>query len=149
MVASDWSPLIGSSVSLDANRGTAAADSVTCRPGTSDWCAGGFQTRCDEQKGSLSSEPDGGVTCTYPEYESESGTREVTLNELVLPTLQALGFRRTSTAQSAGWISLTCNGGSNCTAFGDACANHGGGASTEPDGGITCTVPDANCSGCD
>lgn len=128
-----------------AQGGAARADSVTCRPATSNWCANGFQIACDTQNGGLSTEPDGGITCTYPEYEESSTSDSKVALSLVKPL--ELGFRLPSTTRTAAWVSLTCHG--NCDAFAQSCSKAGGGMSSEPDGGNTCTVQDNTCSGCD
>jgi hypothetical protein len=124
----------------------AAADSITCRPATSNWCANGFQIQCERQDGGLSTEPDGGITCTYPESEESGDTSGFEAAQL----LQSpnFGLRLPSTTRTAAWVSLTCHG-RRCDEFAQTCDKAGGGMSTEPDGGSTCTVQDNTCSGCD
>jgi hypothetical protein len=54
--------------------GIAAADGgrqaieISCSPADSDWCAKDFVTACDNAKGGMSTGPDGGVTCSLPQY---------------------------------------------------------------------------------
>lgn len=146
-VAIDPSKISGSTATFRATQGTAAADSVTCRPASSNWCANGFQLACDRSEGGLSTEPDGGITCTYPEHESAARELELTTEQRIVPPSPALGFRQTSRPQTAAWVSLTCNG--DCEWFVQACDRNGGGLSSEPDGGSTCTIQDDTCSGCD
>lgn len=147
VVAPNWAEIVGSTASFGTTREDTAADSITCRPGNSNWCANGFQIQCERQDGGLSTEPDGGVTCTYPEAESESDTFELKAEPNIVPLLP-LGLRDASPSQTAGWVSLTCHGPS-CEAFAARCDANGGGMSTEPDGGLTCTRQDTTCSGCD
>jgi hypothetical protein len=145
LIAIKRAEISDSSVIFQATK-DAAADSVTCRPATSNWCANGFQIACDTQNGGLSTEPDGGITCTYPESEESDGTRSLeAAQSLVEPS--SLGFRLPSTTRTAAWVSLTCHG--SCDAFAQSCTKAGGGMSSEPDGGSTCTVQDNTCSGCD
>lgn len=136
---------IGSGVMFQAMQG-AARDSITCRPATSNWCANGFQIQCERQDGGLSTEPDGGITCTYPESESND-TGGLTAQELLIEP-SGFGLKLPSTTRTAAWVSLTCHG-SRCDEFAASCDKAGGGMSTEPDGGKTCTVQDNTCSGCD
>lgn len=55
--------------------GFAAADGgrqaieISCAPADSDWCAKDFVTACDNAKGGMSTNPDGGVTCSLPQYD--------------------------------------------------------------------------------
>jgi len=37
---------------------------ITCHPPDHKWCAGDFQTACEEGGGGLSTEPDGGISCS-------------------------------------------------------------------------------------
>jgi hypothetical protein len=52
--------------------GSAAADDnrqaieISCAPAGSGWCATGFVAACDRNKGGLSTNPDGSVTCSMP-----------------------------------------------------------------------------------
>ena len=138
LITTGLSGIVGDAPLFQVKPGTSAADSITCRPGTSNWCANGFQIQCERQDGALSSEPDGGVTCTYPESESD-GTRNLTAKtSLIAPPARE---------RKGAWVNLTCNG--NCDAFAASCDKAGGGLSSEPDGGTTCTVQDNTCSGCD
>ncbi|MEZ5832532.1 MAG: hypothetical protein R3D05_15270 [Dongiaceae bacterium] len=41
---------------------------ISCKPASSDWCANGFVQACDKAKGGMSTDPDGGVTCSLPQY---------------------------------------------------------------------------------
>lgn len=147
VIATDWASIIGSAATLQSTPGTVAADSVTCRPGDSNWCSNGFQIACDTQDGGLSTEPDGGVTCTYPEEDSSGRTFDLTAEEQPLVLPPTLDFLGTATRHTASWVTLTCHG--NCDAFAQACAKKDGGLSTEPDGGTTCSIQDNTCSGCD
>jgi len=55
--------------------GFAAADGgrqaieISCSPADSDWCAKDFVTACDNAKGGMSTNPEGGVTCSLPQYK--------------------------------------------------------------------------------
>jgi hypothetical protein len=42
---------------------------ISCAPADSQWCADDFVAACDKAKGGLSTNPDGGVTCSLPQYE--------------------------------------------------------------------------------
>ena len=42
---------------------------ISCSPASSDWCAKDFVTACDNAKGGMSTDPDGGVTCSLPQHE--------------------------------------------------------------------------------
>lgn len=42
---------------------------ISCAPADSQWCADDFVQACDEQDGGMSTNPDGGVTCSLPQYE--------------------------------------------------------------------------------
>lgn len=42
---------------------------ISCKPASSSWCAKDFVTACDNAKGGMSTDPDGGVTCSLPQYK--------------------------------------------------------------------------------
>lgn len=42
---------------------------ISCFPASSSWCAEGFVAACDKNGGGMSSDPDGGVTCSLPQHE--------------------------------------------------------------------------------
>ena len=42
---------------------------ISCSPATSTWCAGGFVAACDKNGGGMSSNDDGGVTCSLPQHD--------------------------------------------------------------------------------
>ena len=42
---------------------------ISCSPASSDWCAKNFVQACDNAKGGMSTDPDGGVTCSLPQYK--------------------------------------------------------------------------------
>ena len=42
---------------------------ISCAPANSDWCAKDFVQACDNAKGGMSTNPDGGVTCSLPQYK--------------------------------------------------------------------------------
>lgn len=41
---------------------------ISCAPAGSDWCAKDFVQACANAKGGMSTNPDGGVTCSLPQY---------------------------------------------------------------------------------
>jgi hypothetical protein len=41
---------------------------ISCAPANSDWCAKDFVQACANAKGGMSTNPDGGVTCSLPQY---------------------------------------------------------------------------------
>ncbi len=51
-----------------AERGRQAIE-ISCAPADSDWCAKDFVTACDNADGGMSTNPDGGVTCSLPQHE--------------------------------------------------------------------------------
>ena len=51
-----------------AQRGRQAIE-ISCSPASSTWCAKDFVTACDNAKGGMSTGPDGGVTCSLPQYK--------------------------------------------------------------------------------
>jgi TRAP-type C4-dicarboxylate transport system substrate-binding protein len=51
-----------------AERGRQAIE-ISCSPASSSWCAKDFVTACDNAKGGMSTDPDGGVTCSLPQYK--------------------------------------------------------------------------------
>jgi len=51
-----------------AERGRQAIE-ISCSPASSSWCAKDFVTACDNAKGGLSTDPDGGVTCSLPQHK--------------------------------------------------------------------------------
>ena len=42
---------------------------ISCAPADSQWCADDFVQACDDHDGGMSTNPDGGVTCSLPQYE--------------------------------------------------------------------------------
>lgn len=42
---------------------------ISCSPAGSSWCAKDFVAACDKNGGGMSSDPDGGVTCSLPQHE--------------------------------------------------------------------------------
>lgn len=42
---------------------------ISCAPADSQWCADDFVAACDKAKGGMSTNPDGGVTCSLPQHE--------------------------------------------------------------------------------
>jgi hypothetical protein len=42
---------------------------ISCAPADSDWCANDFVAACDKNDGGMSTNPDGGVTCSLPQHE--------------------------------------------------------------------------------
>ena len=42
---------------------------ISCSPAGSDWCAKGFVAACDKAKGGLSSNDEGEVTCSLPQWK--------------------------------------------------------------------------------
>lgn len=42
---------------------------ISCSPASSSWCAKDFVAACDKNKGGMSTDPDGGVTCSLPQHE--------------------------------------------------------------------------------
>ena len=42
---------------------------ISCAPANSDWCAKDFVQACANAKGGMSTNPDGGVTCSLPQYQ--------------------------------------------------------------------------------
>ena len=42
---------------------------ISCAPADSQWCADDFVQACDNAKGGMSTNPDGGVTCSLPQHE--------------------------------------------------------------------------------
>ena len=42
---------------------------ISCAPADSDWCAKDFVQACANAKGGMSTNPDGGVTCSLPQYQ--------------------------------------------------------------------------------
>jgi hypothetical protein len=42
---------------------------ISCAPADSDWCANEFVAACDKNEGGMSTDPDGGVTCSLPQHE--------------------------------------------------------------------------------
>jgi hypothetical protein len=53
---------------IAAAAGGRQAIEISCSPADSDWCAKDFVTACDNAKGGMSTGPDGGVTCSLPQY---------------------------------------------------------------------------------
>lgn len=49
------------------NNDGAVALEISCHPPDHEWCAGGFQAACDDHEGGLSTNPDGGITCSMPD----------------------------------------------------------------------------------
>lgn len=67
MVTPDFQEMNGVTLTFH-DHATSAQISLTCRPPDDDYCATDFQARCDEGGGGLSTEPDGGITCTLPDH---------------------------------------------------------------------------------
>jgi len=42
---------------------------ISCAPADSQWCVDDFAQACSKAKGGLSTNPEGGVTCSLPQYE--------------------------------------------------------------------------------
>jgi|SRR5688572_15295129 len=42
---------------------------ISCSPAGSDWCAKDFVDACANAKGGMSTNPEGGVTCSLPQYQ--------------------------------------------------------------------------------
>jgi hypothetical protein len=42
---------------------------ISCAPANSDWCAKDFVQACANAKGGMSTNPDGGVTCSLPQHQ--------------------------------------------------------------------------------
>lgn len=42
---------------------------ISCAPADSQWCAKDFVAACDKNKGGMSTNPDGGVTCSLPQHQ--------------------------------------------------------------------------------
>jgi hypothetical protein len=42
---------------------------ISCSPAGSDWCAKDFVQACDNAKGGMSTNPEGGVTCSLPQHQ--------------------------------------------------------------------------------
>jgi hypothetical protein len=42
---------------------------ISCAPADSDWCAKDFVQACDNADGGMSTNPDGGVTCSLPQHQ--------------------------------------------------------------------------------
>jgi len=55
--------------SLAAKERGRQAIEISCAPASSDWCANDFVAACDKNKGGMSTNPEGGVTCSLPQYE--------------------------------------------------------------------------------
>jgi hypothetical protein len=53
---------------LSADGGRQAIE-ISCAPASSSWCANEFVAACDKNDGGMSSDPDGGVTCSLPQHE--------------------------------------------------------------------------------
>ncbi|MEE2733013.1 MAG: hypothetical protein VYA55_19495 [Pseudomonadota bacterium] len=131
MVMADTRSQAGGAASFFPGADAAEGSSYTCRPGDSNWCSNGFQIACDLLGGGLSVEKDGGVTCAVPDKAGAVGSFS----------------SGTTDGERFSQIDLTCYG--ECDEFKANCDKGKGGLSSEPDGGITCSVEDHSCSGCD
>jgi hypothetical protein len=63
--AHDVKPAFG----LAAKERGRQAIEISCAPANSDWCAKDFVQACANAKGGMSTNPDGGVTCSLPQYQ--------------------------------------------------------------------------------
>lgn len=54
---------------LAARDGGRQAIEISCSPADSSWCAKDFVTACDNADGGMSTNPDGGVTCSLPQHK--------------------------------------------------------------------------------
>ena len=54
---------------LAARDGGRQAIEISCAPADSEWCAKDFVTACDNADGGMSTNPDGGVTCSLPQHK--------------------------------------------------------------------------------
>jgi hypothetical protein len=54
---------------LAAKEGGRQAIEISCSPAGSDWCAKDFVQACTNAKGGMSTNPEGGVTCSLPQYQ--------------------------------------------------------------------------------
>jgi len=54
---------------IAAKDGGRQAIEISCSPAGSDWCAKGFVAACDKAKGGLSSNDEGEVTCSLPQWK--------------------------------------------------------------------------------
>ena len=62
-------PDIKRTFNLAAKQRGRQAIEISCAPADSQWCADDFVAACDKAKGGLSTNPDGGVTCSLPQYQ--------------------------------------------------------------------------------
>ena len=60
---------VRSSFGLAARQPGAQAIEISCAPGSSEHCTGDFVAACDKNKGGMSTNPDGSVTCSLPQHE--------------------------------------------------------------------------------
>ena len=63
--ARDVKPAFG----LAAKERGRQAIEISCAPANSSWCAKDFVQACDNAKGGMSTNPDGGVTCSLPQHK--------------------------------------------------------------------------------
>ena len=101
-----------------------------------------FTAFCDKNDGGLSKNPDGTITCSIqPTSKSPAGSVDA--------FSAAPGKNKKSKKMSSGGgngesksIIYKCEGDTEycSTTFANACRDSGGGASTDPDGGIVCTI---------
>ena len=108
--------------------GPSKAGSATCEPAGTALCAG-FEGGCGFVGGGMSTEPDGGVTC------SVARTKRAALKKRLKTSVG--GIERSSedaTCRSDG----SETGNEICRGFALGCSNLGCGPSTEPDGRVRC-----------
>lgn len=62
-------PEVKRAFDLAARDGGRQAIEISCAPADSEWCAKDFVAACDKADGGMSTNPDGGVTCSLPQYD--------------------------------------------------------------------------------
>ena len=60
---------VKSTFNLAARERGRQAIEISCAPADSNWCAKDFVQACDNAKGGMSTNPDGGVTCSLPQHK--------------------------------------------------------------------------------
>ncbi|MCB2096294.1 MAG: hypothetical protein AB7F91_02620 [Parvularculaceae bacterium] len=124
---------------------SAATVDITCHDDGPDegFCAGDFADVCAKKNGGLSTEPDGGITCSVP--TPAPSTAEIAVVSSAVEFNRALRLARRGGGTSAS-LDFDCSppGEKWCSSggFATACDDAGGGMSTNPDGTLHCSVPD-------
>lgn len=110
---------------------------VTC---SQSWCMELVIAWCDKRGGSLSTNPDGSITCTVSKGPHVIGSFLGPVQPPKPPRPGAADFVSTPKSPQKSGLEVTCSSEWCMKSIVAGCDKNGGGLSTNPDGSVTCSM---------